>query len=65
MTTIEPEIQEKILEILPSNGELAVIVLAQLFANVVMSVYDEKPASIKAAIDLVMVNWNAYERNPI
>jgi hypothetical protein len=62
MQTLEPDIQEKIITMLPEDGELAILVLAQLFANVVMSV---NGMNINAAVDMIMVNWKSYERSPL
>jgi hypothetical protein len=38
MKTIEPEIQEKILDILPEDGSLALRLVAQLAANMILSI---------------------------
>jgi hypothetical protein len=54
---IEPDIQEEILEALPSNYKDAIEVMAQLSANMLLS---GEGTSIEEFMDLVRAHHTAY-----
>lgn len=58
--TIEPEIQEAILDILPGNGQKALLVIAQLAANMVLSI---DGATIENFMLSVENYYRDYERD--
>jgi hypothetical protein len=55
--TIEPEIQEIILETLPDEGNTALEVMAQLSANMVLSI---PGAKIDLFLNMVRAHYEAY-----
>lgn len=55
--SIEPECQDKILDILPDDGNLALKVMAQLSANMLLSI---KGADLGLFIKDIQDNFAAY-----
>jgi hypothetical protein len=58
-TTIEGDIQEIILQVLPDDGALALDVMAQLSANMIMSI---KGADIESYVQNLRAQYSAYQR---
>lgn len=58
MQTIEPDIQEVILEALPEDGPLAMEVMCQLLANMILSIAD---ASIDKTVERLKFHLADYE----
>lgn len=56
--TIEPDIQEKILDVLPSDGPLALKVMSQLTANIIISI---NGANVNEFIDTLKSDIALYE----
>jgi hypothetical protein len=56
--TIKPDIQEAILCLLPDEGDLALCIMAQLLANMILSIKD---ANAQAVVDLIWLNLNCYK----
>jgi hypothetical protein len=59
--TIEPEIQEQILNILPDDGPLALKIMCQLLANMIMSINHTKLGWVIAEIKTNLVNYGLKE----
>jgi hypothetical protein len=57
LKTIEPDIQEKIIDILPNDGPLALKVMAQLSANILLEV---KGAELELFIKDIQDNFEVY-----
>lgn len=58
MQTIEPDIQEAILDALPNDGSLALKLMAQLIANMLLSIKD---ANVNNFINDLKLNLQLYE----
>jgi len=58
METIEPDIQDAILDILPNDGPLAMRIMCQLLANMILSL---EGSSINDVIELIRLNLAEYE----
>ena len=58
MSTIEPDIQEAILDILPEDGQLATELMCQLLANMILSVPD---TDINKISERIKAHLAAYE----
>lgn len=58
MKTIEPDIQEAILKVLPADGTLAMDLMCQLVANMILSI-DE--AHLHQTIERIKFHLAAYE----
>lgn len=58
MRTIEPEVQDIILNILPKDGPIALEVMCQLLANMILSI---DGASVTCIIDCIKFHINEYE----
>ena len=58
METIEPDIQDAILDILPNDGPLAMRLMRQLLANMILSL---EGSSINDVIELIRLNLAEYE----
>lgn len=58
MKTIEPDTQELILDVLPKDGLLALELMCQLLANMIISI---DGASVTCAIDLIKFHVDEYE----
>lgn len=59
--TIEPEIQEAILTALPEDGELALQIMAQLCANIVLSVKGANLDRFLVEVELNYLDYTAAE----
>jgi len=59
LTTIEPEIQDAILDILPNDPAIALDVMAQLSANMLVSI----PADLDKFIENLKIRFAAYKGN--
>lgn len=57
--TIEPEIQDKILDILPNDPSIALDIMAQLSANMLVSI----PSDLDKFIENLKVKHAAYKGN--
>lgn len=58
MKTIEPAIQEAILDILPDNGNTAIELMCQLIANMILSIDN---IDINLVTKLIKVNLDEYQ----
>lgn len=58
MRTIEPDIQEAILDILPSDDDIAIRLVCQLLANMILSI---NGANINDAINEIKINLDEYQ----
>lgn len=58
MQTIEPGVQNLILNALPDDGPLALEVMCQLLANLILSI---DGASVPSAIERIMFHVDEYE----
>lgn len=57
--TIEPEIQDRVLDILPNDGKLALKVMAQLSANMLLSI---NGSDLGLFIKDIQDNFSAYRK---
>lgn len=58
MKTIEPRIQKAILDILPDDGTIAIEVMCQLMANMILSI---DKINVNLVVELIKFNLDNYQ----